>query len=263
MSDDRLSINEDEWNYNPNPDGAIPIPVRINVEADESDDQDDDALVREYEARYYGPYMHAEAEPAVGLPPRKSKRKWDSYWDSVKGTKLPPRHRYRTRPAPAHLEDSERLWAAAAHASAILTLIGLLATGPGVVFLLLIPLGIYLMFRRRSEYVAYHALQAFTIQTVGTIGALALLVGGSLVMVALIIVAAIFSIVLIGIPFLILFILIWALLAVVSFLMPVVMVIYSMIAAFAAWNGRNFRYPYVADWVDDQLTNGFLSTKVA
>ncbi|MCB9437773.1 MAG: DUF4870 domain-containing protein [Anaerolineales bacterium] len=245
-----------EWDYNPNTDGVIAIPVRVSNEPTPPVTDDEDELVREYEAKYYG--TPKQRQHFDGLPPRKSKEGYKQHFESMKRVKLPPQHRYSTRPAPAYVEDSERLWAMLAHASALISIIALFSSGPGVVFALLIPLGIYLIFRRRSEYVAYHALQAFTAQTLATIGAFTVLIAGSIVLTFLIVVSALFSIILIGIPFLIIFVLLFMALLAVTLSAPFVMLIYSMIAAHAAWSGRNYRYPYVADWVDDQLNNGML-----
>lgn len=254
----RLSMDSSggDWDYNPKSDGAIPIPVRVGAATIPADPaQDDEALIREYEERYYGKRAaHDTYDGELG----KEKRKRD--WSSV-NIKLPPRYRYQPRAA-AYVQDSERMWAALAHASALITLIALFSTGPGVVFTLLIPLAIYLIFRRRSEYVAYHALQAFTIQTVATIGAFTLLIVGAIILTILIIVSAIFSVILVGIPFLIIFSLMFLVLIGITLMAPFAMLIYSMIAANAAWGGRNYRYPYIADWVDDQLLNGRLNTRM-
>lgn len=257
----RLSLdnNQNSWDYAPKADGAIEIPVRIGAAPADSVVEDrDEALIREYEERYYG--KRSQQQQIYGeMPFDGEKRKRDWSWASARNFKLPPGHRYQTRPQ-SYVQDNERTWAALAHASALITLITLFSTGPGVVLTLLIPLGIYLFYRRRSEYVAYHALQAFTMQTVATIGAFAILLVGGLILGILIGVSALFSIVLVGIPFLIIFSLMFLVLLGVTLMAPFVMLIYGMIAANAAWNGRNYRYPYVADWVDDQLTNGRLNS---
>ncbi len=260
---------EKAWDYNPKSDGTIHIPVRVGQnrydDGSTRDDAADEEVVREYEQRYHGRLAANDdvyQQNYEEMPSRKQKFNWDSYWESAKSVKLPPRHRYGTRPMPAAVDDNERLWGALAHASGLLSFLAALGTGgPGVVVALLIPLGIYFAFRRRSEYVAYHALQAFTMQTVTTIGVGITMIVGLLVLVPLIIVSGIFSFLLVGIPFLIIFALLAALLMVVSFTtFFVILPVYSLIAANAAWNGRAYRYPYVADWVDDQLTNGMLSS---
>ena len=43
------------------------------------------------------------------------------------------------------------------------------------------------------------------------------------------------------------------------FLMPFVMLLFGTIAAIQTYNGRDYRYPYVARWVDRQLAGGLLN----
>src|SRR5262245_59935840 len=80
------------------------------------------------------------------------------------------------------VSDDERLWAAVAHASAWVTaLIVLVSYGFLIPLSIFIPLVIYFMFRRRSGYVVFHALQAFVLQLVGTVGAFAIMMVGGVV----------------------------------------------------------------------------------
>jgi uncharacterized Tic20 family protein len=221
----------------------------------------DDSIVREYEKKYYRQSLYSDApapQPRIG-DPNKQKHQWDFRDINVK---VPAKHRYQTRAASGELQDTERTWAAIAHASAILTFLVLITVTPGVVLTALIPLGIYLAFRNKSEFVAFHALQAFTVQVVGTVGAMLLLLTGGIVLGTLIAISLVLSLVLIGIPFLILFSLMLVGLVLFSFALPIAMVVYSMIAADAAYKGRNYRYPYVADWLDDQLKNGMLGSVI-
>lgn len=274
---DNPNVAENQtWDYTPKEDGTVNIPVRIvsrdtasQPEGTEKarilEGDDSEAVVREYERRYGNRQEAANVYAEGGY---QEKRKNDqSIWDSMVGTvrrrsksfKMPPRHRYPMKPASADVSDDDRLWAAIAHGSALLTFIVLVTTGGIGVFLsVLVPMAIYFAFRNRSEYVAFHALQAFTIQVVGTIGALLLAVVGTVILIPLIVIAAIFSLLLIGIPFLLLFIAMLLMVWIGAFALIIGMLLYGMIAAFAAWNGKNYRYPYIADWVDDQLTNGIL-----
>ncbi len=260
-----------DWNYQANDDGAIPIPVRIGSRLEDAPPSneppmqgvaDDDAIVREYERKYYRQNLYHDApppQPRVG-DSQKQKRQWDFREMNVK---MPPKHRYQARASMGEVQDTERTWAAIAHGSALLTILVAIAAFPGVVLSVLIPLGIYLAFRNKSEFVAFHALQAFTIQVVGTIGALVLLLAGTLVLGTLIAISALLSLVLIGIPFLLFFVLLLVGLVIFSvFVLPLGMVVYSMIAADAAYKGRIYRYPYIADWLDDQLKNGMLGSVI-
>ena len=55
------------------------------------------------------------------------------------------------------------------------------------------------MFRRKSDYVAFHALQAFVIQLIGTVGAALLLAAGGLVWGVGMVIAILAVVVLVGI----------------------------------------------------------------
>lgn len=254
--------NRLDWNYEPKSDGAIEIPVRVKQNSAATTQPDpqrsfdaDDNIVREYEERYFGAGQQPQANASyVSAPPPHRKRKNDdsSMWERVRNFDLPPSHRYASRQAPRPTGNNDNLWAAAAHGSAIVTLIAAISSGPGLIFGLMIPLGIYLLFRNRSDYVAFHALQAFTFQTVCTIGSVVVIMA----LAALTVASAIASIFLIGIPFLIIFAMLLVIMSIVSvFTVFVLMPVYSMIAAFNAFNHGGFRYPWVADWVDDQLIN--------
>jgi uncharacterized Tic20 family protein len=187
----------------------------------------DDAVVREYEQRYFAP------------------RK--------------PRDRPRSY-STMHVTDDERLWAAVAHASVWVTFIMFFVTsGFGVPFSIFVPLVIYFVFRKKSDYVTFHALQAFVIQLLGTVGALALLVIGGLAWVVGLIIGLLLMLVLIG------FILVpvWGVVGIALilsvFLLPFVMLLFGTIAAVQTYNGRDYRYPFIALWVDRQLAGGLLN----
>jgi uncharacterized Tic20 family protein len=155
---------------------------------------------------------------------------------------------------PASVSENERKWAALAHASTLLTaLVALGSGGLGVLITMFVPLFIYFSFRKRSEYVAFHALQAFTIQLVGTIGWLALLVVGTVVAIALFFVSLILIVLLVGIILVPVVVLAYVLFVLASLLLPIGMVIYSVIAAVETWSGHNYRYPYIARWVESQM----------
>lgn len=252
-----MSNNKLDWNYHPKDDGAIEIPVRVAEATAQANMPDaDEQVVREYEERYFG---MPQSDAYTDVPPPQQKRKNEEWqpsgiWDKMKSFDVPPRHRYQgRRRAPQITNENDKMWAAVAHGSAILTLIAALSSGPGLIFGLLIPLGIYLFFRNRSEYVAFHALQAFTFQTVCTVGMVSVVVALGL----LTILSLLASFLLVGIPFLLFFgFAFLTMIFVAAFVILFVMPVYGASAAFSALNGRNFRYPWVADWVDDQLTNG-------
>src|SRR5574341_1909333 len=62
--------------------------------------------------------------------------------------------------------SDERLWATLAHLSTLLTLIVSLGSGGlGGLFLVFVPFIIYVIYKDKSEFVAYHAAQAFAIRS--------------------------------------------------------------------------------------------------
>lgn len=210
-------------------------------------------IAAEYESKYYGTPPASPAPPAPRVPQAP---------DVLSSPPPPP----PPLPIPAHetkayatplTNEEERLWAALAHGSLMVTLLLSPFTGFALTpFLIFAPLVIYFAYRERSEFVAYHAMQAFAMQILMTIGYVAIGVGVTVALVVVIIVAAILSVVLIGIPFLLV-----AIVAIVLFsilwwpFMPPALAIYSLIAAWETNHGRNFRYRRVADWVDKYMVN--------
>ncbi len=139
---------------------------------------------------------------------------------------------YQPPPPPAPLSDSEaRTWAMVAHLSVLLNLVtGFL----GVVAALVV----YLVFKDRSRYVAYQAMQAFVFQLI-------FWAGGGLAIGLIWGITGALSAILIGvlcIPFALLF-------TVVLALMPVVALIYGVYAGLEANQGHEFRYWLIGDWV--------------
>jgi uncharacterized Tic20 family protein len=189
--------------------------------------QADDEVVREYEERY-------NPQPAPKAIPRS----------------------YSTM----RVSDDERLWAAIAHGSIWITLLGGLLTGGFVVPLsIFIPLGIYFLYRKQSDYLAFHALQAFVLQLIATVGVLALaVVGGTAWFVGLLI-ALVAVVVLIGFVLVPLWGIIGIALALVICLAPPTALLFGTIATVQTYNRRDYRYPLIARWVDRQLAAGLLN----
>lgn len=228
---------------------GVPVPTRIREAVDdvrkrirEELNQGHD-VVEEYEARYYGRGKNRLETPATE--------------DVAPSSEVNVPYKPKRWHDPASVSENERKWAALAHGSTLLTaLVALGSGGLGVLLTMFIPLCIYFAFRKRSEFVAFHALQAFTIQLVGTIGWLALLVVGLLVWVVLLIVSALLILVLVGIVLFPIVVVAGVLLIVASLALPLGMVIYSVIATAETWTGHNYRYPYIARWVESQMHGG-------
>lgn len=119
-----------------------------------------------------------------------------------------------------------------AHLSVLLNLV--------TVFLgVLAPLVIYLIYKDRSRYVAYQSLQAFIFQLVWWVGSIAIIFIGWIM-------TTILTAILIGvlcIPFNLL-----------SLLLPLVPIVYGIVAGIRSNNGEDFKYWLVGDWVRSTLT---------
>ncbi len=134
-------------------------------------------------------------------------------------------------PLPLSAAD-ERTWAMLAHLSVLANLFtGMLGPVAALV--------IYLVYKDRSRYVAYHAMQSFVFQLIWWVG------GGAVVAVAWII-SGVLSAVLIGLlcmPF-----------ACALSLLPLGALVYGIIGGIQCSNGRDFRYWLIGDWVRGTLT---------
>jgi uncharacterized Tic20 family protein len=199
--------------------------------AETASDDEGIRVVEEYESRY-----RAEA-------PKPKRREMPRSYSTLRVT------------------DDEKMWAAVAHGSVWLTLIGgLLSVGMIVPISVFVPLAIYFMFRRRSDYVAFHALQAFVLQLIGTVGAFAVLLVGGIVWTLGMVIALMAVVILVGFILVPLWGVVGVALAVVILVMPVAMLLYGTIGAIETYNGRDYRYPFIARWVDRQLAGGYLHT---
>lgn len=144
----------------------------------------------------------------------------------------PSTNRTPQAPAPAAplSPSDERTWAMLAHLSVLLNLVtGFLGVAGALV--------IYLVYKDRSRYVAYQAMQAFLFQLIFWAG------GGLLIGVMWAIVGAL-SAVLIGIlliPFAVV-------LTLIFLLMPLFALVYGVVGAVQASNGEDFRYWLIGDW---------------
>lgn len=142
--------------------------------------------------------------------------------------------------------QSERNWAILVHLTALLTLlVGLNTGGAGAVVALLVPLGMYLYFRERSPYVAFHALQATVFQAGVGIATVVIGAVAGTVLAGAWIVTGLLSVVLVGlllVPFALglTFVTVIALLA-----LPVLGLIYPLRGAYLTYSGQPFEYPWV------------------
>ncbi len=126
----------------------------------------------------------------------------------------------------------ERTWGMMAHLSVLLNLV----TGLGGPIAVLI---IYIVYKERSRYVAYHALQSLVFQIIWWVG------GGALAGISWAISGALTAVIigLLCMPFACLF-----------SLMPFASLIYGIVGAVQTSQGQDFKYWLVGDWVRGTLT---------
>lgn len=128
----------------------------------------------------------------------------------------------------------ERTWAMLAHMSVVLNIFTGFVGTLGALF-------IYLFFRDRSRYVAYQSLQALIFQ------AIAWIVSG-LIAITLWTLGGILTMLCIGV-------LLFPL-AMAFTLLPIGAVVYGIIGGIQTYEGRDFQYWLVGDWVRGTLTGG-------
>jgi uncharacterized protein len=136
-----------------------------------------------------------------------------------------------TPPQPLSASD-ERTWAMLSHLSVLLNLFTLVL-GP------VAALVIYLVYRERSRYVAFHSLQSLIFQLVVWVG------GGALASLAWAVSGALAAF-LVGcalMPF-----------ALLLSLLPLIAPIYGVIGAIQTSQGQHFSYWLVGDWTRSLLT---------
>jgi uncharacterized protein len=147
-------------------------------------------------------------------------------------------------PAPQAVQplspSDERTWAVLAHLSGLLCML-LFAIGGPVAALI-----IYLVYKDRSRYVAYHSLQAMLFQLIGWFG-------GGVLIGALWLVVGIVSVITLGLAAIILVPLAVILTLCLSAL-PLAAVIYGIVGAIQVSQGKDFKYWLVGDWVRSTLT---------
>lgn len=153
---------------------------------------------------------------------------------------VPPAPPAATPPAPAQpaplSPSEERNWAMIAHMSVLINLVtGLLGA--------LAALIIYLVYKDRSRYVAYHAWQSFIVQLIcwGGVG---------LIITAIWVVTGMLSLAIIGllcIPFA-------CVLTPIVLCLPFINVIAGVWGGIQTSQGHDFKYWLVGDWVRGMLT---------
>jgi uncharacterized protein len=149
---------------------------------------------------------------------------------------MPPVPSVSANPPQPLAPGDERTWGMLAHLSTLLNL----ATGFGGPIVALV---IYLVYKDRSRFVAYHALQAMVFQLIWWFG------GGVLIGAVWAIVGAL-SAILVGIVL----IPVALCLTPVFLLLPLGALVYGIIGAVQVSQGQDFKYWLVGDWMRGTLT---------
>lgn len=138
----------------------------------------------------------------------------------------------QVQPAPLSPEE-ERQWAMIAHLGVLANLVsGFL--GP------VVPLVIYMVYKERSRYVAYQALQGLIFQLIWW-------VGGGILAGVMWTISGVLSAVVIGV--------LCMPLACIFSAMPLVALGYGIYGGIQCSQGQDFKYWMVGDWVRSTLTN--------
>jgi uncharacterized Tic20 family protein len=158
-----------------------------------------------------------------------------------------------SQPTQARPTANERTWAALAHASVLLTFaLGVSTGGLAVVVAALVPLGIWLAFRDRSRFVAFHAMQATVFQLASLVVWIGLLAAGLVILIPAWIVTALLLVVLVGLLLLPVALVLTLALAIALMALPFASLFYGLYGAFEVYGGRAFRYWQVADWIESR-----------
>lgn len=162
--------------------------------------------------------------------------------------------RKNSEPSFGGLLRQERFWATLPHVLSAIMILGLMFGGDILLFsLTLATASIYIYHADKSPRVQFHARQAIAMQLLGTIGWLGIILSGIALWLGLLIISAVLILVLIGIILTPLVALALPVFLLATLLLPLSTLVFGVIGAWETWNGRTFRYPYVADWLDKRL----------
>jgi len=208
--------------------------------------------------------LEKAAEPGVGEEEASTQKAVQA--EAEGGTEVAPRPETEVEPAAEHElaepapapvqagpTGNERAWAALAHASVLLTFaLGLLSGGVAVVVGALAPLLIWLVFRDRSRFVAFHAMQATLFQLASLAAWVVLLVVGLAVLIPVWILNILLLVVLVGFLLLPLTLVLTVALPAALVVLPFASLVYGLYGGFEVYAGRPFRYWRIGDWLESR-----------
>lgn len=157
----------------------------------------------------------------------------------------------------SQLMEEERFWATLAHALGPIMMAFIIFTdSPAWLLALMLTAGIYFYHAGKSDYVRDHARQALALQLLGTFGWFALLISGITVWIVALLISIALMLVLIGFVLTPIVAVAGPILFLASFALPLSVVLFGTIGAWETWHGREFRYPYLADRLDNWRGQG-------
>lgn len=150
--------------------------------------------------------------------------------------------------------SDERTWALLAHLSTLVTaFLSFVTGGLGGLLLVFVPFVIYVVYKDKSRYVAEQAAQAFALQIAATVGFFVAILVGSILIALIWVITGLLCVILIGLILIPVAVLLTLVIVLIWLAIPIVPMIFSIIAAVETGNGRDYRYPYVGQWVVDWL----------
>ena len=143
--------------------------------------------------------------------------------------------------------------AALAHASALLTIVLGVAGGIGLLVGPAVPLVMYLGYRRKSRFVAFHALQSFVYHVAGVLLYLVLVVVVAVWVAIAWTVSGLLSAILVGLLLIPLAVLFTLLMAFLLICIPFAWLGYGLYGAYQVYQGRDFRYWLIGEWLEQEV----------
>ncbi|MGD2142932.1 MAG: DUF4870 domain-containing protein [Anaerolineae bacterium] len=144
--------------------------------------------------------------------------------------------------------------AALVHASVLLTLVLASAGGVGALIGPAIPFVVYLSNRQRSRFIVVHALQSLAYQGAGVLAYVSLVAILAGVVATAWTISGVLSVVVIGFLLMPLALSITILMVILLLGAPLVWVGYGLYGAYRVYQGVDFRYWLLGEWVDREVT---------
>ena len=143
--------------------------------------------------------------------------------------------------------------AALAHASTLLTIVLGVAGGIGLLVGPAVPLVMYLGYRSKSRFVAFHALQSLVYHAAGVLLYLVLVVVVAVWVAIAWTVSGLLSAILVGLLLIPLAVLLTLLMAFLLICIPFAWLGYGLYGAYQVYQGRDFRYWLIGEWLEQEV----------